>query len=363
MGWMIMASKTTNFNLTKPSATDFYDISVQNENMDIIDGEIKNLNDKMNEVDSQLLNIDGKVREDLESHKLASNPHNITAATVGLEKVPNLATNDQTPTFTEATTLTNLASGEKLHVALGKIKKAIGSLISHLADNTKHITSTERTNLNSHLGDNTSHITSAERTAWNDKAPQSAVNDLYWRKVAEREFSAPGLTFQPYTQGQVFEISGIDFDAYEEIKLVCQMYTDFTTAGSSLDDEKSISYGICESYKPSELVTAEDNNYSLVSRVIQGKNGISGMFMTTGVLYFMPRRQEFFKYTTSGESREVMRMVCPRYSGSTRPGVGSSGKMGVSIASKCSGGTYLGDSVTANGHIKITIYGRGDVMS
>ena len=77
-----------------------------------------------------------------------SNPHGVTAAQVGLGNVPNVSTNDQTPTYTEATTLTALTSGEKTNIAFGKIKKAITDLISHLADTTKHITSTERTNWN-----------------------------------------------------------------------------------------------------------------------------------------------------------------------------------------------------------------------
>lgn len=37
-----MAEKTTNFNLTKPNPEDFYNVNVQNENMDIIDRELKN---------------------------------------------------------------------------------------------------------------------------------------------------------------------------------------------------------------------------------------------------------------------------------------------------------------------------------
>lgn len=54
---------------------------------------------------------------------------------------------------------------------------------THLADNTKHITATERTNWNAketpseaqakvdtHAADNVKHITAAERTAWNSKA-------------------------------------------------------------------------------------------------------------------------------------------------------------------------------------------------
>ncbi|MBQ8765394.1 MAG: tail fiber protein [Clostridia bacterium] len=142
-----MASKTTNFNLTKPSAEDFYDINVSNENMDIIDAELKRVGDV-----SQKAGDDAK--SNLDAHLKASNPHKITATTVGLGNVPNVTTNDQTPTYTEATTLTNIASGEKLTVTLGKIKKLITDYLSHLVDNVKH-------------------ITAAERTSWNAKAPSN----------------------------------------------------------------------------------------------------------------------------------------------------------------------------------------------
>ncbi|MDE6724525.1 MAG: hypothetical protein K2J79_02875, partial [Ruminiclostridium sp.] len=69
---------------------------------------------------------------------------------VGLGNVPNVATNDQTPTYT-AGTLSELSSGEKLSAAFGKIAKAVKDLISHIADSTRH-------------------ITAAERMAWNGKA-------------------------------------------------------------------------------------------------------------------------------------------------------------------------------------------------
>lgn len=36
-----MATKTTNYGLTKPEGSDFYDIGVQNNNMDIIDKQMK----------------------------------------------------------------------------------------------------------------------------------------------------------------------------------------------------------------------------------------------------------------------------------------------------------------------------------
>ncbi len=77
---------------------------------------------------------------------------------VGLGNVPNVSTNNQTPTYTEASTIAKLTSGEKLSAAMGKIAKAVSDLIAHLADTTKH-------------------ITAAERKAWNGKAAGSHTHD------------------------------------------------------------------------------------------------------------------------------------------------------------------------------------------
>lgn len=57
-----------------------------------------------------------------------------TAKDVGMGNVPNVATNDQTPTYTKASTLSALKSGEKLSVSMGKIMKAIADLIAHLGN-------------------------------------------------------------------------------------------------------------------------------------------------------------------------------------------------------------------------------------
>ena len=64
---------------------------------------------------------------------------------------PTINVNELTPNYEEATEITTLTIGEKLSISFGKIKKAITTLISHLGDTTKH-------------------ITSDERTAWNNKA-------------------------------------------------------------------------------------------------------------------------------------------------------------------------------------------------
>lgn len=82
-------------------------------------------------------------QSELDSHLASkSNPHGVTKSQVGLGSVPNVTTNDQTPTYTEATTLASLNSGEKLSVAFGKIAKAVNDFINHLsASNPHNITS------------------------------------------------------------------------------------------------------------------------------------------------------------------------------------------------------------------------------
>lgn len=63
-----------------------------------------------------------------------SNPHSVTKSQVGLGNVPNVVTNDQTPTYSDTTTLVTLSSGEKISIAFAKIKLSITTLINHLAN-------------------------------------------------------------------------------------------------------------------------------------------------------------------------------------------------------------------------------------
>lgn len=67
------------------------------------------------------------VKGDLETNYRTGNV-NLTKANIGLGNVPNVATNDQTPTYTQATTRANLTSGEKLSISLGKIMKFFADL-------------------------------------------------------------------------------------------------------------------------------------------------------------------------------------------------------------------------------------------
>lgn len=84
-------------------------------------------------------------KDEFENHtNNKDNPHNVTAAQIGLEKVPNVSTNDQTPTYTVSNSLLNLISGERMSTAFGKIAKAVSSLMSHISNkNNPHEVSLE----------------------------------------------------------------------------------------------------------------------------------------------------------------------------------------------------------------------------
>lgn len=51
-----MATKTTNYGLTKPDGADFYDVDVQNDNMDIIDKQMKANANAITQLNSDLKN-------------------------------------------------------------------------------------------------------------------------------------------------------------------------------------------------------------------------------------------------------------------------------------------------------------------
>lgn len=97
-----------------------------------------------------------------------SNPHNVTKAQVGLSNVPNVTTNNQTPTFTEASSTSALKSGETMSVLFGKIAKAITRLISHLADTSNpHSVTKSQIGLGSvdNTADSAKPVSTAQKTA------------------------------------------------------------------------------------------------------------------------------------------------------------------------------------------------------
>lgn len=122
-----------------------------------------------------------------------NNPHNVSATQVGLGNVPNVATNDQTPTYTQASNNTALSSGEKLSVAMGKIAKAINSLISHLADtNNPHNVTKSHVGLSNvnNTSDAEKPISTATQAALDLKANSTDVTSLGNTKANATDLTA-----------------------------------------------------------------------------------------------------------------------------------------------------------------------------
>ena len=102
------------------------------------------------------------------------NPHGTTASDVGLGNVPNVSTNDQTPTFTAASTRNNIASGEKLSVIFGKIQKFFNDLKS-VAYSGSYNDLTNKPTIPDELADLTADsthrvVTDAQISTWNGKS-------------------------------------------------------------------------------------------------------------------------------------------------------------------------------------------------
>ena len=71
---------------------------------------------------------DSRNAKDVYDWAKASTKPSYSASDVGLGNVPNVSTNDQTPTYSQAGSRANLTSGEKLSVSLGKIMKWFADL-------------------------------------------------------------------------------------------------------------------------------------------------------------------------------------------------------------------------------------------
>ncbi len=67
--------------------------------------------------------VSTKANQGLTSQQIAN-----AKANIDIEKVPNVATNDQTPTFLEESSRVNINSGDKLSLIFGKIKKFFSDL-------------------------------------------------------------------------------------------------------------------------------------------------------------------------------------------------------------------------------------------
>lgn len=178
---------TENLGLRKPEASDIYSHEDMNYNADVLDAKIREIENAN----------DPKALENHVGNK--QNPHGVTKDQVGLGNVPNETTNDQTPTYPVPSEVAELSSGEKLSVAFGKIAKAVKSLISHLADTTSHITSTERTTWNGKANASHGNHVPTTQTASNKVFLR---NDNTWQTITPANIGAAASS-HTHTKSQI----------------------------------------------------------------------------------------------------------------------------------------------------------------
>lgn len=108
-----------------------------------------------------------------------TNPHGTTKSDIGLGNVPNVSTNDQTPTFTQASTRENIASGEKLSIILGKMMKWFSDLKLVAFSGNYNDLSNKPT-----IPSNVSELT-------NDSGYLSSIPDIYVTESEMKNYAQP----------------------------------------------------------------------------------------------------------------------------------------------------------------------------
>ena len=311
------------------------------------------------------------------THKNATNPHNIKPSTIGLGNVPNVSTNDQTPTYTQASTLAELVSGEKLSIVLGKVKKAIYDFIAHLADTTKHITSSERSTWNakaptSHASNATTYgvgtssnyghlkitdsLTSTDTdTAASAKAIKT-VNDkaqmITWQPLKEVAISITGINWGLNANIYPVIISGVDFTNYEEYKITFTGNVNFPTTNDAAFRQLSLCLDT-----DSKTANASKNNVIGYARSY-GSNAIAIPFDESNTCTYLKNvRYKYFSISGNVQTVNNYRLYKPDSTGFVWDSA-EGGSMYFNVITNNNGTSTTADA-TVVGTLKI--YGRGAI--
>lgn len=205
-----------------------------------------------------------------------NNPHETDKTDVGLGNVPNVSTNDQTPTYTTYSTLTALSSGENLSIAFGKIAKAINDLISHINNkNNPHGITLEELGAVSSLTDIANNLTTTTSGYVLDARQGKALND----KITEKtKFTA--VTFTP-TDGTV-----VTADAFNVNRVV--------SFSINTNNNNNLGAGTY-----SQIGTMSVKPYKTIE--IEGLCGLEGTGIikidTNGNVYLKPRQDDYLAGT------------------------------------------------------------------
>lgn len=196
-----------------------------------------------------------------------------TPGDIGLGNVPNVTTNNQTPTWTIATTLANLVSGETLTIAFGKIAKSISDLIAHIANRANpHVVTKAQVGLSN--VDNTSDlnkpISTAQQTTLDAKLSLSGgtlTGGLYWKDTTALPISGANtiyfLVADSFSSGGQTRYQRIDqttTNAANRLAIPRTIQTNLaSTTATSFDGTSNITPGVTGTLQPTNGGTGQIN--------------------------------------------------------------------------------------------------------
>lgn len=165
---------TTNYGLKKPGADDLYNVEDFNGNADKIDATMKSIS-----------NAASGAASSLSSHTAnKSNPHGVTKDQVGLGNVPNVTTNNQAPTYSIPSAVAEMASGETLSVALGKVAKFIKDGISHFSTLDTNVSAAGK-NAGTWIGSQSIASGASSKEISNNAISATSIIDVYYAEASK----------------------------------------------------------------------------------------------------------------------------------------------------------------------------------
>ena len=286
------------------------------------------------------------------------------ANSIGLGNVPNVTTNNQTPTYTVASENTELSSGETLSTAFGKIAKAVSSLITHLSAINPH--GIDKTTVGLGSVDNTADSAKSVKyatTAGNLTNLTATVAELNYTDGVTSNIQTQLNAKAERTEG-VYYIEGTgSTDTENKVATWLGSHSDITSYFNGL----TVLYKI--STAGSTTTTLNINNLGAVTVVKNATTGISTSYAVNSVILLI--------YTTDDG---VAYWKAHDYDANTKNSAGTSEKAATKLflagaTSQASSATtysnskvYIGtdDSLYSNG-TKVSVEGHkhaaGDITS
>jgi hypothetical protein len=120
-----MATKTNNYKLTKPEQTDFYNVDDFNDNMDIIDGELKKAEEHTTDSNVHVTAEEKKAWNNATPKEHTHKATDINEGTLSIDRLPTIPVNKGgTGATNAATALQNLgitAGTEELEAGVSEL--------------------------------------------------------------------------------------------------------------------------------------------------------------------------------------------------------------------------------------------------